>query len=159
MSGGRLCCCPEKTRPGSGQCRLSPRRTTDISGWGIEVAVGVQEGLPFDGVLRFAFPHPGFIPCTSLTTLSRDDLIEQAGAVSAAKLSEIDDALRTSEQRTEWTPAAVAMFSEIEGLPPPTDSGRPRSSGRAHQQRSVSSGRLNRVWPLSNKITIYGWSY
>jgi mRNA interferase MazF len=45
--------------------------------------------------------------------LSRDDLIEQAGAVSAAKLSEIDDALRTSEQRTEWTPAAVARFSEI----------------------------------------------
>ena len=85
----------------------------DISGWGIEVAVGVQEGLPFDGVLRFAFPHPGFIPCTSLTTLSRDDLIEQAGAVSAAKLSEIDDALRTSEQRTEWTPAAVAMLSEM----------------------------------------------
>jgi mRNA interferase MazF len=85
----------------------------DISGWGIEVAVGVQEGLPFDGVLRWAFPHPGFIPCTSLTTLSRDDLIEQAGAVSAAKLSEIDDALRTSEQRTEWTPAAVAMLTEM----------------------------------------------
>jgi mRNA interferase MazF len=86
---------------------------TDISGWGIEVAVGVPEGLPFDGVLRFAFPHPGFTPCTWLTTLSRDDLIERAGAVSAAKLSEIDDALRTSEQRTEWTPAAAARLSEI----------------------------------------------
>src|SRR5205814_268114 len=57
---------------------------TDISGWGIEVAVGVQEGLPVDGVLRFAFPHAGFTPCTWLTTLSRDDLIEQAGAVSTA---------------------------------------------------------------------------
>ena len=78
---------------------------TDISGLGIEVAVGVQEGLPFDGVLRFAFPWPGFTPCTWLTTLSRDDLTERAGAVSAAKLREIDDALRTSEQRTEWTPA------------------------------------------------------
>jgi mRNA interferase MazF len=86
---------------------------TDISGWGIEVVVGDQEGLPFDGVLRFAFPQPGLIPCTWLTILSRDDLIEQAGAVSAAKLSEIDDALRTSEQRTEWTPAALARFSEI----------------------------------------------
>src|ERR1700739_1623551 len=74
---------------------------TDISGWGIEVAVGVQEGLPFDGVLRFAFPHPRFIPCTWLTTLSGADLIERAGVVSAAKLSEIDDALRTSEPRTE----------------------------------------------------------
>jgi mRNA interferase MazF len=74
---------------------------TDISGWGIEVAVGVQEGLPFDGVLRFAFPHPGFTPCTWLTILSRGDLTEQAGAVSAAKLSEIDDALRASEQTAQ----------------------------------------------------------
>ena len=86
---------------------------TDISAWGIEVAVGVPEGLPVDGVLRFAFLRPGFTPCTWLTTLSRDDLIERAGAVSTAKLSEIDDALRASEQRTEWTPAAVARFSEI----------------------------------------------
>ena len=77
---------------------------TDISGWGIEVAVGVPEGLPFEGVLRFAFPWPGFTPCTWMTTLSRDDLIERAGTVSAAKLSEIDDALRASEQRTAWTP-------------------------------------------------------
>ena len=86
---------------------------TDISGWGIEVAVGVPEGLPFEGVLRFAFPWPGFTPCTWLTTLSRDDLIERAGAVSTAKLSEIDDALHASEQRTEWTPAAAVRLSEI----------------------------------------------
>ena len=104
---------------------------TDISGWGIEVAVGVQEGLPFDGVLRFAFPHPGFTPCTWLTTLSRDDLIEQAGAVPAAKLSEIDDALRTSEQRTEWTPAAAARLTEIKG------SLRQRTQAGAHGARSV----------------------
>ena len=86
---------------------------TDISGWGIEVAVGAQEGLPFDGVLRFALPWPGFTPCTWLTTLSRDDLIERAGAVPAAKLSQIDDALRASGQKTEWTPAAAARLSEI----------------------------------------------
>ena len=86
---------------------------TDISGLGTEVAVGVREGLPFDGVLRFAFPWPGFTPCTWLTTLSREDLIELAGAVSAAKLSEIDDAMRASEQRAEWTPAAAARLSEI----------------------------------------------
>jgi len=86
---------------------------TGISGWGIEVAVGAGEGLPFDGVLRFAFPHPGFTPCTWLTTLSRDDLTERAGAVPAAKLTEIDDALRASEQRTKWTPAAAARLSEI----------------------------------------------
>src|SRR6185437_6513352 len=84
-----------------------------ISGWGIEVAVGFPEGLSFEGVLRFAFPRAGFTPCIWLTTLSRDDLIERAGAVPAAKLSEIDDALRASEQRTQWTPAAAATLSEI----------------------------------------------
>src|SRR6516225_1602217 len=85
----------------------------DVSALGVEVAVGVLEGLPFEGVLRFVFPRPGFTPCTWLTTLSRDDLIERAGALSAAKLSEIDDALRASEQKTEWTPAAAARLSEI----------------------------------------------
>ena len=86
---------------------------TDISGLGIEVAVGVQEGLPFDGVLRFGFPWPGLTPCTWLTTLSREDLIERAGEVSAAKLSEIDDALHASQQRPEWTPLMAARLSEI----------------------------------------------
>lgn len=32
----------------------------DISGLGVEVQVGAMEGLPFEGVLRFAFPSPGF---------------------------------------------------------------------------------------------------
>ena len=59
----------------------------DITGLGVEVAVGIQEGLPFEGVLRFVFPRPGFTPCTWLTTLSRDDLIERAGALPSAKLS------------------------------------------------------------------------
>jgi mRNA interferase MazF len=86
---------------------------TDISGLGIEVALGAEEGLPSDGVLRFAIPRPGFTPCTWLTTLSRDDLIAQAGIVSAAKLSEIDAALRASEQTVEWTPDAMARMSEI----------------------------------------------
>jgi mRNA interferase MazF len=79
-----------------------------ISGLGVEVAVGVLEGLPFEGVLRFVFPRPGFTPCTWLTTLSRDDLIERAGTLSSAKLSEIDDALRAAGRRTEWTPAAAS---------------------------------------------------
>ena len=86
---------------------------TDISGLGVEVAVGVPEGLPFEGVLRLVFPRPGFTPCTWLTTLSRDDLIERAGALSAAKLSEIDDALRAAGRRAEWTPAAAARLGEI----------------------------------------------
>jgi mRNA interferase MazF len=77
------------------------------------VALGVLEGLPFEGVLRFGFPWPGFTPCTWLTTLRREDLIERAGVLSAAKLSEIDDALGAAGRRTEWTPAAAARLSEI----------------------------------------------
>ena len=112
-SDGLSCCCRKTSHPGSGRSRVVAPADTDFSGLGIEVAVGAPEGLPFEGVLRFAFPWPGFTPCTWLTTLSRDDLIERAGAVSTAKLSEIDDALRASEQRTEWTPAAAARLSEI----------------------------------------------
>lgn len=85
----------------------------DISGLGLEVAVGAPEGLPFDGVLRFAFPRPGFTPCTWLTTVARDDLIERAGVLSAAKLSEVGEALRAAGQRREWTPMATARFHEI----------------------------------------------
>ena len=84
-----------------------------ISGLGIEVAVGIQEGLPSEGALRVVFTRSGFIPCTWLTTLSRDDLIERAGTLSPEKLSEIDDALRAADRRTEWTPAAAARLSEI----------------------------------------------
>jgi mRNA interferase MazF len=95
---------------------------TDFSGLGIEVAVGVREGLPFDGVLRFAFPWPGFTPCTWLTTLSRNDLIERAGAVSAARLSEIKDSLR---RRTQ---------ADGEGTDAHADEGR----SRPHDRRSAT---------------------
>ncbi|WP_344292410.1 type II toxin-antitoxin system PemK/MazF family toxin [Streptomyces synnematoformans] len=85
----------------------------DISGLGIEVRVGAGEGLPFDGVLRLAFPRPGFTPCTWLTTVSRDDLTERAAVLSSGKLSEIDDALRLAEQAQEQTPATTAKLNEI----------------------------------------------
>jgi mRNA interferase MazF len=85
----------------------------DISGLGIEVTVGIQEGLPFEGVLRLVFPRPGFTPCTWLTTLSRDDLTERAGTLSPEKLSEVDAALHAAEHTTEWTPAAAATLSKI----------------------------------------------
>ncbi|MFE5976224.1 type II toxin-antitoxin system PemK/MazF family toxin [Streptomyces sp. NPDC056460] len=84
----------------------------DISGLGIEVTVGTGEGLPFEGVLRLAFPRPGLTPCTWLTTVSRDDLIERAAVLSSVKLSEIDEALRLAEQAQEWTPATTAKLSE-----------------------------------------------
>jgi mRNA interferase MazF len=84
-----------------------------ISDLGIEVALGATEGLPFEGVVRFAFPRPGYTPCTWLTTLSPDDLLEQAGVLPTAKLSEIEDAIRLCEQPREWTSATAARFSEI----------------------------------------------
>jgi mRNA interferase MazF len=85
----------------------------DVSGLGVEVQVGAMDGLPFEGVLRFAFPRPGFTPCTWLTTMSRDDLIERAAVLSSAKLSEIEDALRLGGQAKEWTPATTAKLSAI----------------------------------------------
>ncbi|MFB6613589.1 type II toxin-antitoxin system PemK/MazF family toxin [Streptomyces sp. NPDC056367] len=85
----------------------------DISGLGVEVAVGAPEGLPFEGVLRFAFPRPGFAPCTWLTTVARDDLIERAGALCSVKLSEVGEALRAAGQGREWTPTTAARFHEI----------------------------------------------
>ncbi|MBJ6637049.1 type II toxin-antitoxin system PemK/MazF family toxin [Streptomyces sp. DHE7-1] len=85
----------------------------DISGLGVEVTVGTGEGLPLEGVLRLAFPRPGLTPCTWLTTVSRDDLIERAAVLSFRKLSEIDDALRLAEQAQERTPATTAKLSEI----------------------------------------------
>ncbi|MFD6345350.1 type II toxin-antitoxin system PemK/MazF family toxin [Streptomyces roseolus] len=85
----------------------------DIGGLGVEVTVGAGEGLPLDGVLRLAFPRPGSTPCTWLTTVSRDDLIERAAILSSTKLSEIDDALRLAEQTQERTPATTAKLSEI----------------------------------------------
>ncbi|MET9700004.1 type II toxin-antitoxin system PemK/MazF family toxin [Streptomyces sp. NPDC006529] len=89
------------------------RADVDITGLGVEVAVGAVEGLPFAGVLRFALPRPGFTPCTWLTTVSRDDLIERAGVLSSAKLSEIENALRLGEQAKGWTPATTAKLSEM----------------------------------------------
>ncbi|WP_324793740.1 type II toxin-antitoxin system PemK/MazF family toxin [Streptomyces cyaneofuscatus] len=85
----------------------------DIGGLGIEVTVGAAEGLPFEGVLRLAFPRPGLTPCTWLTTVSRDDLIERAAVLSSVKLSEIDDALRLAEQAQERTPATTAKLSAM----------------------------------------------
>ena len=85
----------------------------DISGLGVEVVVGAMEGLPFEGVLRVAFPCPGFTPCTWLTTVSGDDLIERAGALPSAKLNEIEDALRLAGQARERTPAMTEKLSEL----------------------------------------------
>ena len=80
---------------------------------GVEVAVGAAEGLPFEGVLRFAFARPGFTPCTWATTLSADDLIERAGVLPAARVTEIKDAMALCEQPRAWTPDTSARFNQI----------------------------------------------
>ena len=84
-----------------------------IEGLAVEVAVGAADGLPIEGVLRFAFARPGYTPCTWLTTLFGDDLIEQAGALPDAKVAEIEDAIRLCEQPRAWTPDTAAQFNEI----------------------------------------------
>src|SRR5262245_48584400 len=60
----------------------------------VEIAIGGDEGLPFEGVVRIAFPQPGFIPCHWLTTISVAAFRERAGTLSAAKLRTLDEALR-----------------------------------------------------------------
>lgn len=58
--------------------------TTTIRGYAVEVKVGRREGLPRECVIN----------CDWLVTLPKEDLLERAGALSAAKLRQLDDALR-----------------------------------------------------------------
>ena len=93
--------------------QIVPAADVSIEELGVEVAVGSADGLSIEGVVRFAFPRPGFTPCTWLTTLFSDDLIELAGALPAAKVAEIEDAIRLCEQPRAWTPATAAQFNQI----------------------------------------------
>jgi mRNA interferase MazF len=65
-----------------------------VGGVGVEVEIGTHEGLPHEGVVRVALPRDGHVFCTWLVTLTRDDLIERAGALSSVKLGQLEDALR-----------------------------------------------------------------
>jgi mRNA interferase MazF len=93
--------------------QIVPPSGVDLTGLGIEVAVGPIEGVPYEGVLRLAFPHPDFLFCTWLTTLTPESLIEPAGELSAAKLQEIDEALRLSEREQVPDPDATMRLREI----------------------------------------------
>lgn len=68
----------------------------DLAGVGIEVGLGAEEGLAQAGVVRVALPADGFVPCTWLVTVTREDLIEQAGTLSPAKLREVTDMLQAA---------------------------------------------------------------
>jgi len=66
----------------------------EIRAIGVEVQIGSPEGLVPDGVVRVALPRDGRIFCTWLVTLSRESLVEQAGALSGSKLDQLAQALR-----------------------------------------------------------------
>jgi mRNA interferase MazF len=65
-----------------------------IGGIGVEIEIGVPEGLPHDGVVRLGLPRDGRIFCTWLVTLPRDSLVERVGALSGVKLAQLANALR-----------------------------------------------------------------
>ena len=58
--------------------------TTTVRGFSLEVKVGRREGLSADCVIN----------CDWLVTVPKADLVERAGALSAAKLRLVDEALR-----------------------------------------------------------------
>lgn len=70
----------------------------NVGGLGLEVSVGTLADLPFDAVVRVAFPRPGFVPCTWVTTVGFDDLVECIGTLPPAKLTEIDEALALADR-------------------------------------------------------------
>jgi mRNA interferase MazF len=65
----------------------------DTAAIGVEVLLGAPEGLARDGVVRLALPRSGKIFCTWMLTLAEHDLVGRAGALSPAKLHELDVAL------------------------------------------------------------------
>lgn len=93
--------------------QIVPPSGVDLTGICIEVPVGPIESVPYEGVLRMALPHPDFVFCTWATTLTPDTLIERAGELSAAKLEEIDEAIRLTEREHAPDPAATARLHEI----------------------------------------------
>ena len=58
--------------------------TTTFRGFSVEVKLGKREGLPRECVVSADW----------LVTVPKIDLLERAGALSAAKLRQVDDALR-----------------------------------------------------------------
>jgi mRNA interferase MazF len=68
-----------------------------MRGVGVEVEIGTQEGHPDPGVVRVALPQKGHIFCTWLVTLTRESLIERAGALSSTKLDQLAGALRLAQ--------------------------------------------------------------
>ncbi len=60
--------------------------TTTVRGFSLEVKLGRREALPRECVVN----------CDWLVTIPKSDLIERAGALSAAKVRKLDEALAFS---------------------------------------------------------------
>lgn len=58
--------------------------TTTVRGFSAEVKVGRAEGLP----------RPCVVNCDALTNLPKADLLERAGALSGARLRQLEEALK-----------------------------------------------------------------
>jgi mRNA interferase MazF len=69
----------------------------DIEGVCVELPIGRDEGLSGPGALRVAIPHQGAIPCNWLVTLSEEDLVRRAGALSVEKLEEFARMMKLAE--------------------------------------------------------------
>ena len=74
--------------------RVVTPATGNFGDLAVEVLLGRNEGLENGGALRVARARPNAINCNWLLTLSPADLIERVGALSVAKLHELDNALR-----------------------------------------------------------------
>jgi mRNA interferase MazF len=61
---------------------------------GAEVAI---EGLPFEGVVRVAFPRDGHIFCTWETALAPEDLIERITVLSPERQRQLDIVMRLAQ--------------------------------------------------------------
>jgi mRNA interferase MazF len=68
-----------------------------IGAVGAEVPVGTAEGLPFEGVVRVAFPRAGRIFCTWETAVTAGDLLERAGVLGPEKQRRLDIVMRLAQ--------------------------------------------------------------
>jgi mRNA interferase MazF len=93
--------------------QVVPSADMDISGLGVEVPIGPVDGLAHEGVLRLGFPNPDLLFCTWLTAVPARSLVKRAGALSPAKIDEIDAALLLCSQPREPAPDATARLGEI----------------------------------------------
>ena len=78
---------------------LVPSVGGEIAGNAVEVGIGARAGVPIGSVARVAFPRSGQINCSWLVSLSRGELTQHLGFLSAGELDQLDEALRIGQLR------------------------------------------------------------